>query len=357
MESSPRHQGDPSRKRRRQSSVSGVHGSDSTSPQTELGHMRSDHVTGSTSFVGSGSGIYFVRTVRSALAKHLSSGGEAVDEMVPGEDDHIQTHSPPNSLWNRDEVSFSIANQTQGMQLITFDNLVRWSESYFEIWHPPFPFLHAPSILELLERVASHGLANLSIIEAIIVRSVLSISVADRRQLPSDNHPLVPSSLIFTTIEDAVSCLSPILIQPSTIPSIQAAVSIQVFLLSMLRLNTASRLSGLIVQIAFHLGLHRCPTRYKQFSSTEADMRRRLFWSIYSLERFLAQALGLPLSLKDDDIDVCHPQYEVHLEDCEHSNSGGQFQGMILKILVFIPRLIHLFRSATLPSPRVPRTK
>lgn len=49
--------------------------------------MRSD-VTGSTSFVGSGSGIYFVRTVRSALARNISMDAEAIDtEMVPGEDD------------------------------------------------------------------------------------------------------------------------------------------------------------------------------------------------------------------------------------------------------------------------------
>jgi hypothetical protein len=186
--------------------------------------------------------------------------------------------------------------------------------------------------LELFEKVVSRGLLHLNSIEAIIVRSVLSISVADRRQLPAINGPLVPFTLIFNSIEDAVSCLSPILIQPSTISSIQAAVSIQVFLLSMLRLNTASRFSGLIIQIAFHLGLHRCPTRYKQFSKPEADMRRRLFWSIYSLERFLAQSLGLPLSLKDDDIDVCHPQDEIHLEDDECGNITDQSDGMFVPL-------------------------
>ena len=313
--------------------MSGVQASDSASPQTELGHMRSDNVTGSTSFVGSGSGIYFVRTVRAALAKHLSSGSEVVSEMVPGEDDHVHPQSPPNSLWSRDEVSFGIAGQAQNLPSITFDNLVSWSESYFEIWHPPFPFLHAPTILELFEKVASHGLPHLNSIETIIVRSVLSISVADRRQLPVVNGPLVPPTLIFNSIEDAVSCLSPILIQPSTISSIQAAVSIQLFLLSMLRLNTASRFSGLIIQIAFHLGLHRCPTKYKQFSKPEADMRRRLFWSIYSLERFLAQSLGLPLSLKDDDIDVCHPQDEVHFEDDERGNIADQSHGIFVSLL------------------------
>ena len=319
MESSPRNQDEPSRKRRRRSSLSGTQASNSASPQTELGQMRSDNVTGSTSFVGSASGIYFVRTVRAALAKNLNNGNEVVSDMVPGEDDQVHPDSPPNSLWNRDEVSFGIADQSQDTSSITFDNLVRWSESYFDIWHPILPFLHAPSILELFEKVASHGLSHLNSIEIIIVRSVLSTSVADRKQLPPDCGNLVPSAFIFNSIEEAVSCLSPILLQPSTISSIQAAVGIQLFLLSMLRLNTASRFSGLIIQIAFHLGLHRCPTRYKQFSKSEADMRRRVFWSIYSLERFLAQSLGLPLSLKDDDIDVCHPQDEVHLEDDERA--------------------------------------
>ena len=313
--------------------MSGAQASDSASPQTELGQMRSDNVTGSTSFVGSASGIYFVRTVRTALAKNLNNGNEVVGEMVPGEDDQVHPESPPNSLWNRDEVSFGRADQRQDSPPVTFDSLVRWSESYFEIWHPILPFLHAPSILELFERFASHGLSHLNSIEIIIVRSVLSTSVADRRQLPANREHLVPSTLIFNSIEEAVSCLSPILLQPSTISSIQAAVAIQVFLLSMLRLNTASRVSGLIIQIAFHLGLHRCPTRYKQFSKSEADIRRRLFWSIYSLERFLAQSLGLPLSLKDDDIDVCHPQDEVHLEDEERVKTT-HFQGNRIPISV-----------------------
>jgi hypothetical protein len=333
MESSPRNQGETSRKRRRRSSLSGIQASDSASPQTEMGHMRSDNVTGSTSFVGSGSGIFFVRTVRAALAKHLSSSCEVVSEMVPGEDDHVHPQSRPNSLWNRDEVDLSSPDKLQVDPAVTFDNLVRWSESYFDIWHPPFPFLHAPSILELFEKFASHGIPQLNSIESIIVRSVLSIAVADRRQLPACNGTLVPSTLIFNSIEDAVSCLVPILIQPSTISSIQAAVSIQVFFLSMLHLNTASKFSGLIIQIAFHLGLHRCPTRYKQFSKPEADMRRRLFWSIYSLERFLAQSLGLPLSLKDDDIDVCHPQNEVHLEDDECGNITPPSDGTIIGVL------------------------
>jgi hypothetical protein len=289
--------------------------------------MRSGRVTGSSSFVGSGSGIYFARTVRSSFAKNYPrSSDPADDELVPGEDDRLRTQS--SSLWRADEVQQSSAAGGPTMATL-FEDLVRCSQAYFHNWHPPFPFLHAPSILALLETVSLHGLSRLNSIDAIMVRSVLSTSLADRRQMPRDHQQsLVPSHLIFNTIEEAISSVSPILIQPSTLASLQAIVSIQVFLVSMLRLNAASRLGGTIVRIAFHLGLHRCPARFKQFSSADADMRRRLFWSIYCLERYLAQSLGLPLDLKDDDIDVCYPDNELHTRDDDSSCNFEPSHGM-----------------------------
>lgn len=289
--------------------------------------MRPGRVTGSSSFVGSGSGIHFVRTVRASFAKNYPRGSDpVVDELVPGEDDRLQTQS--SSLWNADEVQQSSA--AGGPATATpFEDLVSWSEAYFNNWHPPFPFLHAPSILALLETVSLHGFSHLSSTDATMVRSVLSTSLADKRQMPRDNQQsLVPSHLIFNTIEEAISGLLPILIQPSTLASLQAIVSIQVFLVSMLRLNAASRLGGTIVRIAFHLGLHRCPSRFRQFSSTDADMRRRVFWSIYCLERYLAQSLGLPLDLKDDDIDVCYPDNELHKRDDIGSSNSEPSHGM-----------------------------
>lgn len=317
MDSASPNEGEPSRKRRRQSSVSAMRSSDTASPHTELGHMRSDEITGSTSFVGSGSGIAFVQTVRSALARNISWDNNAFDsEMVPGEDDHIATRNPPETLWHGDEVLTNTEEQERALSSINFEDLVYWSQPYFNIWHAPFPFLHAPSILGLFETISARGFLALSDIERTIVRSVLSISVADRRQMPKDSQEnilRVPASLVFSAVDDTISNISPLLVHSSTLSSLQAAVSTQVFLISTLRLNTASRFGGLIVRIAFHLGLHRCPSRYRQFSAAEADMRRRLFWSIYSLEMFLAQSLGLPITLKDEDIDVCFHDDEKHL--------------------------------------------
>ncbi|KAL2065659.1 hypothetical protein VTL71DRAFT_3329 [Oculimacula yallundae] len=306
--------GEPRRKRRRLSQTA-QSPAKANGPQ-ELGHMRSNHSKGSSSFVGSGSGIHFVRTVQSAFARNYQRESQAIDDaLVPGEDDRLQTESLPGlagSIWSANEVTQ--LSDTSMSDFISFDDLTSWSRQYWENWHPPFPFLHAPSILGIFERMSLGGMKSISTVDAIIVRSVLSISTADRRQILPNHDKLVPSNLVFNTIDDTLSCLTPVLLQPSTLASLQALVAMQLFLVSMLRLNTASKIGGLITRMAFQLGLHRCPSRYKQFSASDGDMRRRLFWTIYSLERYLSQSLGLPLDIKDDDVDVCYFDRELHTD-------------------------------------------
>jgi hypothetical protein len=57
--------------------------------------------------------------------------------------------------------------------------------------------------------------------------------------------------------------------------------------------------------LAFAIGLHR--GRKCDPSGTvdyvELESRRRLFWCAYSLDKYLAVALGRPRTFKDEDID------------------------------------------------------
>ena len=308
---------DSRRKRRRPSSDGTAFRRPSegaSSAAGELGTMRKGRAQGSSSFVGSGSGIYFVRTVQASFARNYSrQGSEAIDEdIVPGEDDRLQssTRNPAGSLWTAEEVAFPSSDQPATP--FTFEDLVHWSQPYFDNWHPPFPFLQGTKVLDSFEEAATHGIQSLNVLDSIIVRSVLSMSLGDRRQMPQEVVKLIPSELLFLTIDDAIACVTPVILQPSTLAGLQSLVALQSFLLSMLHLNAASRIGGVIVRVAFHLGLHRCPSRFEQFSFAEADIRRRVFWSVYTLERYLSQSLGLPLDLKDDDIDVCYPDNELH---------------------------------------------
>lgn len=305
--------------------------------------MRDTGEHGSARFVGSSSGIHFIRNVHLRLARRSakrtcpsggpdsSNGSRQLGELVPGEDDQLRrktayTDVESELLWKDGEIS--VDEETSP----SFDQLVKWSKSYFEAWHPILPFLHGPEVLRIFEDVSKSGISSLHHLDRSILRSVLSISLADSRQ-GSPLGEAIPSSLLFSTVDDAVSCSQFALCQPASIRATQAALSIQLFLISMLCLNAASRLGGLIVRMAFHLGLHRCPTRYPFFTGEEASRRRRIFWCLYCCERFLSQSLGLPLDIRDDDIDVCYPGEEIHA-----GGSGEDGNDKRLQLLTYMTK-------------------
>lgn len=292
--------------------------------------MRDGDSPGIPRFVGSGSGIHFVRAVYDILAHNNSQPPRRQSQLVPGEDDQLDgareseaeagsAQTPRTSarapFWQDDETVPAADYDTSPP---SFEALIARTKPYFEMWHPAFPFLHGPEALELLERVAARGIESLSDPEAAIVRSIVSISLADSRQLPPhqslDGHgaPPVPSNLVFLSLDHVASCVLFVIGVPASLKNLQAALCVKLFLMSMLKFNMASRLGGTVVRMAYHLGLHRCPNRYPNFGPHEVSMRKRIWWSFYSLERMLCQALGLPLDVQDDDVDVCFPTTERH---------------------------------------------
>jgi hypothetical protein len=292
-------------------------------PTREHGLMRGPGRQGAARFVGSGSGIHFICTVYGRLARKsvsTRSRADSIEHLVPGEDDQLRLEATSTSrdgdlgnqhyLWHGHEV----AEHENARP--SFEQLVAWSKSYFEAWHPIAPFLHAPDILRIFEDISTVGIDAVGHLDSAIVKAVISISLADSRQGASldefQRHGPPPRSLLFHTADDALSCAQFPLRQPASIRTVQTALAIQLFLVSLLRLNSASRLGGLIVRMAFHLGLHRCPSRFASFTKQEVRLRRRVFWSLYCQERYLCQSLGLPLDIRDDDVDVCFPGDERH---------------------------------------------
>ncbi|CVK94059.1 related to transcription activator protein acu-15 [Fusarium mangiferae] len=285
-------------------------------PGREYGLMRDTGEHDAARFVGSGSGIHYIRAVHLRLAKRSASrttepGSSTINTLIPGEDDQLRQDASirrnrEQFLWKDDEVCENSMAAEE-----TFEDFVEWSKSYFEAWHPVLPFLHGPHVLGLFEEVAKNGTLLLDPIDMVILKSVLSISLADSRQATPFKKP-IPKVYLFNSVDDALASSQFALSQPASIRSTQAALAIQLFLTSMLCLNAASRLGGLIVRTAFHMGLHRCPARYPFFTDKEVSVRRRVFWCIYILERLLCQSLGLPLDIRDDDLDVCYPGEERH---------------------------------------------
>ncbi|KAH6991183.1 fungal-specific transcription factor domain-containing protein [Ilyonectria sp. MPI-CAGE-AT-0026] len=310
--------------RKRKRSISG------SQPAREYGLMRDSGEHDVARFVGSGSGIHYIRAVYLRLARRSATRttqATTINNLVPGEDDQLRqpTLAKTNReklLWKSHEV---LSDSGAGNFHPSFEDLVGWSKSFFESWHPAVPFLHGPDTLRIFEDASERGISSIPPLDYVILRSILSISLADSRQGAAFAKP-IPSDLVFKSVEEAVASSQFALSQPASIRATQAALAIQLFLTSMLCLNAASRLGGLIVRMAFHLGLHRCPTRFPFFTVEEASVRRRVFWCIYILERFLCQSLGLPLDIQDDDLDVCYPGEEHHGGSTDAANGAEKLQ-------------------------------
>jgi hypothetical protein len=297
----------------------------SVQPHREVGLMRSLRGDKLSGFVGSASGIYFIRSVYGALRQPGSLAPTSVEtpasDVVPGEDDQLPSVLPQVSerLWRENEVIGSSES------VLSYEELVELSGSYFANWHPTYPFLHAPTVLDYFHKTSCNVFSECNSpphLQMVIVRAIISISLADQRQSGHPNRLQCPANIVFPSFDAAIDNLQHVLTKPTSLLGLQAAISVQLFLISMLRLNAASRLGGLINRMALQLGLHRCPARYNSFSADERALRQRIFWSLYAIDRFVCQSMGLPLGINDDDVDVCFPTMEKHVEIRQEQTEG-----------------------------------
>ncbi|CAK9438787.1 uncharacterized protein LODBEIA_P30110 [Lodderomyces beijingensis] len=68
-------------------------------------------------------------------------------------------------------------------------------------------------------------------------------------------------------------------------------------------------ISGKLARMAIHLGLNQAiDSEAKKMTAREVEMRTRLLWSVYTIDRLTSVTLGRPVALNDDDINVPLPQ-------------------------------------------------
>jgi hypothetical protein len=287
-------------------------GNEGTSPQN---HSRTTFGTSPGSVVRSASRATELGASQTSVP-HINT---PESDAAPGEEDQLPAGAAKSAsrwLWKPNEVLPQTPEARASR--VSFEDLLDWSQSYFDHWHPAFPFLHAPSLLEQFRRIAQTSLAGLptdasAAFTHVIIRSIMSMSTVDRRQMNGSLKAL-PPGLVFHSFNDAINSVQLTLTEESSILSLQALVSVQLFLLSMHRYNAASRLEGLAIRLAFQLGLHRCPVQIPSLSSKEAELRKRLFWSIFCIDRYICIRLGNPLGIRSDDVDVCYPDAERHAD-------------------------------------------
>ncbi|KPM35286.1 hypothetical protein AK830_g11275 [Neonectria ditissima] len=283
-------------------------------------------------FIGSASGVFFADTVFRAFARvtaverpdasgegpdpgsahtylvapETHDGNEPVGDRHAGASASTSTASPDTRSYGVDAAALGVAPPPDIAQKLL--------ETFFQYWHPFFPFLHGPTFLEQVDRFydeepasnsATDSSSTWKLCRAVTFQCLFNIAAS------TSGHVLDPACRIepnptFTSI------IGPLL-SNHDVASLQALLAAELYLITTMSLRAASTIQGALARSIYNSGFHRCPSRYLQLPPGTSGIRKRIFWCAYVLDRYVGQALGHPFSIQDADIDVCIPgMIELH---------------------------------------------
>ena len=102
--------------------------------------------------------------------------------------------------------------------------------------------------------------------------------------------------------------------------------------------------TGVAANLSNRLGLHQSQKRFSLGALTR-ETRKKVFWTLYTLDAFAAAALGLPKLMKDADIETEEP---ADVDD-ENVNEKG-FQATLPGESTKLSSALALFRGARVLS-------
>ena len=332
----------------------------------EIGTLKKLDVPGGTAWLGSSSGVYFVNTVRRAFsaafaAQSPDADGNVDDDTLPASEDIITGEDASGRNVNGGMTStstsvkstrlldedfhrriFASVGRPPADQKLTMDLVT----TFFRQTHPLFPFLHGPQFLKDMDEIyaalnsarqsqnsntsQNHkgqktpsnrransmtsstsnssipNIGNLYSIEPlklITFQIIINIAAHSHPASSTSTSALPPGSIIHSA-QALLALILPLCTTP-LLPTIQLLLAAELYLLSTISLRHASTLGGIVLRLIFHTGLHRCPLRYAALTDQDCEIRKRIFWSAYAMDRHLSLALGDPNTFQDSDIDVC----------------------------------------------------
>lgn len=182
---------------------------------------------------------------------------------------------------------------------------------YFQEWSPLFPILHRPAFLRIYDEFVSdadkvknnHKLAQLYLVFAI---AGLSSDQPDLEQIAACEQQWQRSL-------DAV-------LMDNTIITLQCLVLAILYCSMRADYKRLQYYKGVAIGLSHRLGLHQSQKRFS-FGALTIETRKKVFWTLYTLDCFSAAILGLPKQLNDEDI---HAEYPADTDDEYVTEKGFQ---------------------------------
>jgi hypothetical protein len=235
-------------------------------------------------YIGSSSGYFFTQMLRSTSTSH--------DSRLAGRTGQSQDL---RQRLERDVAVQAFKNIPIGLPA-TESLTKQLSEAYFDTIHLQYPFLHKPSHERLIHEVFETDTQDE--IATFQVTMVLSISalVLSRR-----SHVELPSA---GWCAAAVNKFSSLHVENS-LQGLQCLLLLMVYAMHSPSSHfNAWSINYQCIAMVIDLGLQREPSRAAPLSFFQKEMRTRVFWVVYSLDRKLSTMMGRPIGLRDEACDL-----------------------------------------------------
>ncbi|KUI62410.1 Transcriptional activator protein acu-15 [Cytospora mali] len=253
------------------------------------------------------------------------------------------------------------------LRSIPGDIVQRLMRKYLNTIHRDNPFLVTSEVMDQFNNVAgvfgwqaqtpapSDGpLSVIASHDFLVVYLVLAISVT--LGSANDGHEERCMALSMSLFEEGIRHLYSLPSFPSDIAWLQTILLVLLYATVCPRSANVWVLSGAAMRSCLELGLHREPPDSMALDTEAIELRRRVFWAAYCMDRSICSALQLPLSTPDEAINTKLPSptqdpfqgsivYQKLLSEILHASS--HYENADFKMA---RGMMMLYR----PSPRVP---
>lgn len=173
--------------------------------------------------------------------------------------------------------------------------------TYLRRGHPRHPFLAYSTIVDVCEKVLYAGASHAHVSDQDVFRAyaIMAIGAAYRSQELRETRNEVPNpARLFDITMGRASQVNLL----NGVDGIQNLLLISRYGFFCLTGISLWEISSLCIHICIDHGLHQSPMR--PLSAFDEQMRRRVFWQCYNLNRHCSTTLGLPFGIPDADIQV-----------------------------------------------------
>ncbi|ORY63028.1 fungal-specific transcription factor domain-containing protein [Pseudomassariella vexata] len=202
---------------------------------------------------------------------------------------------------------------------------------YFQEIAPLFPVIHKPTFLRLYEEFVADAdkiKSNHKNAQLYLVFGIAAVS----SELP-DTEQIAACEVQWQKALDAI-------LMENTMNTLQSLVLALIYCSIRADYKRLLHYKSVAVGLSHRLGLHQSQKRFS-FGALTIETRKKVFWTLYTLDCFSAAVLGLPKALKEEDI---HAEYPSDCDD-EYVTEKG-FQPTLPGEYTKLSSALALFRAS-----------